>query len=413
MSKFIKRQNNLHKAQARFEKVSKRSMQFQLSFERRQKENGKFRTYANIKPGEKEYHGNNRGLFHKAVNARFRIKGDVPSVTKAINSTQPSAFKGKAFKRSAQAVNFAVQDTAKTAVDTVLAAETVGIKSGDAVQREVRNKLKEKYAREAVDDFHKGTFAQLRIGADLIKGTRQHLNLKKQYKFEKAKFKLKKAECAVFKHDTYQPKIKTNKADFRTEKSKFKEQKRSYQVGGKSNIQKAFQIRRTQKFKQTKRESKFERKKLTVEKKFKCKELKNQRKIKCNSNPGFLVLKPVKYTENRMKASAWQKAVNEDSNNYFIHVTDSVKRRIIEPTVRKVNKPQRLQRQQKKRESLSDRQKRSDQKLNRQENRLNEKSSKPQKKRKTPKSQKSYSEKFKDCAKAVGVSLRLLLRFQR
>lgn len=78
MSKFIKRQNNLRKAQARFEKVSRRSKQFQLSFERRQNENGKFRTHVSIKHGEKEYHGNNRGLFHKAVNSRFRIKGDVP-----------------------------------------------------------------------------------------------------------------------------------------------------------------------------------------------------------------------------------------------------------------------------------------------------------------------------------------------
>ncbi|WP_124098114.1 hypothetical protein [Ruminococcus sp. Marseille-P6503] len=162
-------------------------------------------------------------------------------------------------------------------------------------------------------------------------------------------------------------------------KVKFKEYKQNYKQGSKFNIQKAFQIRRTQKFQQTKRESKFERKKLTVEKKFKSKELKNQRKIKCNSNPGFLVLKPVKYTENRMKASAWQKAVNEDSDNDFMHVTDSVKRRIIEPTARKVSKLQRLQRQQKKRESLSERQKRSDQKLNRQENRLKEKSSKPPK----------------------------------
>ena len=32
-----------------------------------------------------------------------------------------------------------------------------------------------------------------------------------------------------------------------------------------------------------------------------------------------------------MKASAWQKAVNEDQDNDFVHAIDSAKRRIVEP----------------------------------------------------------------------------------
>lgn len=48
MSRLTRRQNNLQKAQARFEKVSRRSNQFQLSFERRQNENGRFRTHVRI-----------------------------------------------------------------------------------------------------------------------------------------------------------------------------------------------------------------------------------------------------------------------------------------------------------------------------------------------------------------------------
>lgn len=402
MSKFIKRQNNLRKAQARFEKVSRRSKQFQLSFERRQNENGKFRTHVSIKHGEKEYHGNNRGLFHKAVNSRFRIKGDVPSVTKTINSFQPKTFKGKTFKKSAQAVNFAIHDVTQTAIDVTLVSETIGLKSADAARREVVNNLRQKYSREAVDDYHRGTLETLRIGADAVKGTRNHFKQKKQYKLEKAKFKLKKAEYAVFKEDTFKPKIQKNNADLKSAKADIKHHKQNYRQGSKSNIQKAFRILRTQKFKQTKRENKFECKKLTVEKNFKSKELKNQRKIKHDSKTGFLVLKPVKYTENRMKASAWQKAVNEDADNDMMHVVDSAKRRIVEPAVQKISKNERLQRQQKKRESLSDRQKRSNQKLNRQENRLKEKSSKPPKKRKKPKHQKSFSKKFKDFAKTVG-----------
>ncbi len=56
MSRLTRRQNNLQKAQARFEKVSRRRNQFQLSFEKRQNENGRFRTQVRIRRGEKEYH---------------------------------------------------------------------------------------------------------------------------------------------------------------------------------------------------------------------------------------------------------------------------------------------------------------------------------------------------------------------
>lgn len=401
MSKFIKRQNNLRKAQARFEKASKRSKQFQIQFERSQNSKGKFKTKANIVRGEKQFHGNNRGLLHKAVNARFRIKGDAPSATKFINSKQPSTFNGKAFKKSAQAVNFAVHDAVKTAADTALAAETVGIKSANTARREVVNKARQKYTREAVDDYHRGTFAQLRIGADAVKGTRQHFKLKKQYRLEKAKFKLKKAEYEVFKEDKFKPDLKKNKVDKKVAKFKFKKQKQAYKSGSRSHIQKAFKIRCTQHFKQKKHELKFEKKQLKTDKKFKVKELSNQRKIKKNSNTGFLVTKPLKYTEKRMKASAWQKAVNEDSDNDMMHVVDSVKRRIVEPAVQKVSKPERLQRNQKKRESLSDKRKKSNKKLKRQENRLKEKHSKPVKQRKKPKGKKSFSDKFKDLGKLL------------
>ena len=66
-----RKQNNLRKAQARFDKVSRRSKQFQIEFVRGQNSRGKFKTKANIVRGEKQFHGNNRGLIHKAVNLCF------------------------------------------------------------------------------------------------------------------------------------------------------------------------------------------------------------------------------------------------------------------------------------------------------------------------------------------------------
>ncbi len=401
MSRFIKRQNNLRKAQAKFEKVSKRSKQFKIRFERSQNSTGRFRTRTNIVREEKTFHGNNKGLAHKFFNLKYRFEGDKPSITKTINNFQPKTFKGKLLKKSAKATNFVIHDTAQTAADVTLAGETIGLKSADAVKREVVNNLKQKYSREAVDDYHRGTFKTLNIGVDAVKGTYNHFKFKKQYKLEKAKFKLKKAEYSVFKNDTFKPKMRKNKADFKSAELNFRGQKKAYKSGSKSNIQRAFLIRRKQDFKRTKSEVKFNNKKLKSEKKFKRKELKNQRKIKRNSKTGFLILKPAKYTVNRMKASAWQKAVNEDSDNDMLHALDSTKRRIAEPVIQKVSKPERLQRQQKKRDSLADKENNKKRHLNKQESKLETKNKQPPKKRKKSKLKKSFSEKFKDLGKLL------------
>ncbi|MDE6679560.1 MAG: hypothetical protein K2K02_11030, partial [Ruminococcus sp.] len=237
MSKFIKRQNKLKKAQVRFEKVSSHSKQFKINFERRKNSKGKFKTHAEIIRSEKSYGG--KGLIHKIVNQKNRFTGDKPSVTKFINSRQPKTFKRKLFKKSAQAVNFAVHDTEKTAVDVALASETIGLKSADVAFREVKNNLKQKYTREAVDDYHKGTFFITRTAFDAVRGTRNHFKARKQYKLEKAKFRLKKVENSVFKEDTFKPKIQKNKADFKSAKLKFRVQKKACKSGSKSNIQRA------------------------------------------------------------------------------------------------------------------------------------------------------------------------------
>lgn len=97
MSKFIKRQNKLKKAQARFEKVSRRSKQFKVNFERSQDSSGKFKTHVNIIRDEKKYGG--KGLIHKIVNQKNRFTGDKPSVTKFIDSQEPKTVKGKLFKK--------------------------------------------------------------------------------------------------------------------------------------------------------------------------------------------------------------------------------------------------------------------------------------------------------------------------
>lgn len=403
-----RKENNLRKAQARLERIQNpprwkvishlRNREFQIDYRRELNRRGRYRTRAYIVRGAKSYHGNNRGLIHKTVNLKYRVQGDKPSITKNIQSWQPKTKKGRLFKANARVVNFAVHDVTQTAVDTALAAETVGLKASDIAQREVRNKLKQKYTREAVDDYHRGVFFMGKTVVDAVKGTHQHFKQKKQYKLENAKFKLKKADHAVFKAKTYQPKLKANKADLKSAKAEYK----SKIVKDKGNhLRKAMNKRRLQAFKQSERELKFERKQIVTEKKFKVKELKNQRKIAKASNPGLLILKPATYTAGRMKASAWQKAVNEDSDNDMLHVVDSAKRRVVEPIKDKVSKPQRLHRQEKKRDGLSDKKLRSEKKLNKQENRLKSKHDSYKKRKKKPnsKSRKKLKIRFQTLSK--------------
>lgn len=333
-----RKQNNLRKAQERLDRIQNpprwkvishlKNTEFQIDYRREPTSSGNYRTRAYIVRGAKSYHGNNRGVIHKAVNLKYRVQGDKPSVTRTINAWKPKTKKGKAFKANAKAVNFAVRDVGQTAVDVALASETVGLKASDTARREVRQKLQQKYTREAVDDYHRGVFFVGRTAVDAVKGTRQHLKQKKQHKLEKTKYKLKKVDYAVFKAETYSPKLKASKADVKSAKKSYKSKivKRR-----KNPYRKAMNLRRKKAYKQTKRELKFNQKQLKTDKKFRKKELRNQRKIKRNSSAGLLVLKPAKYTAKRMKASAWQKAVNEDQDNDFLHAIDSAKRRVAGP----------------------------------------------------------------------------------
>ena len=411
-----RKENNLRRAQARLDRVQNpprwkvishlKAREFQIDYRREPNRHGRYKTRAYIVRGAKSYHGNNRGLIHKTVNLKFRIHGDKPSVTRLINSAEPTTRKGKFFKRTAQVSNFLVHDTAQTAVDTALAAETVGLKGADVAQREVRNKLKQKYTREAVDDYHRGVFLMGRTAVDAVKGTHNHLKTKKQYKLEKAKLQLQKADNKLFKVKSYRPKLCANAADLRNAKAQYK----AKVVKSKGNkYRRAMNKRRLQAYKQSERELKFERKQLKTEDKFRAKELKNQTKIAKASKPGLLALKPAAYTAGRMKASAWQKAINEDQDNDFLHAVDSAKRRVAEPVAQKVSKPQRLQREEKKRDRLSDKKSKSNKKLNRQENRLNEKHDNFKKRKK--KSKPANSKNSKKAKNTLSAAVKAAAKF--
>lgn len=401
MARLRVKKSELQKARDKLERVSKRQKQFQLNFVREKTPRGRFHTAVYIERGIREQHSG-KGLLHKAVNLRFRIKGDRPSFTRAINDFEMQTKGGKFVQKSAQVTNFIVHDVGQTAIDVGLAGETIGIRAAETAGKELRYYYQNKYMREAADDYHKGIFFVGRITADGIKGTHSHFKQKRQYKIEKAKFKLKKAERKEYLTNGFKPKSKLTKADFKKTKAKFKARKRSYKNSDKSKVGRTMFKKRKQEFRHAKREYRNEMKQLKSEKAFRKKEVKNQKKIYKHSKTGLLVLKPVGYTAGRLKASAWQKAINEDSDNDMLHAIDSAKRRIADPTIQQFSAPKRLQHEQKKRDSLNDKQSKTKNRLTVQEQKLKEKGQNYRHhKKKRPQPKKSGLDKFKEGVREI------------
>ena len=353
----IFRTHNLNRARKRLERVSSRQKEFQINFVREQQRNQRFRTTPHIVRGVKEHHGN-KGLLHRAYHLKFRIKGDKPSFTRAINNFEPQTKGGKFVQTSAKATNFIVHDVAQTAVDVSLAGETIGLKSAETATREVKNHYQRKYSHEATDDYHKGILFSGRLVFDAVNGTRQRFRLKKQYQLESAKSDVKTAEYREFQ--------KEYKIKFR----KYKNQK-------------------------------FEIKKLKNEKKFKTAEMKNQQKIAKFSKQSLSAVNPVNYSVTRMTASAWQKAVNEDSDNDFMRAADEVKNRVISPISQNFTPQARLQKEQKKRDKLADKKEKAHTRLIQQEQRLHERNQPRPQRRNRIRPQKSVGDKIKENIKEI------------
>lgn len=294
MSRFNLNRNSLQKAESPLRQYGWRGTQFQVKLVRQKLENGKYRTKSQIIRGKREYHGNNRGLLHKAVNLKYRIKGDAPSVTKQIKSIKPYTVKGQIAKGTAFGAYKVTKAGSKAAISTALAAETAAVKLGDEGVRTAKNYLQQKYNSEAVDDFNRGTLASSRVAVEAAKGVHNHFKQKKQHKTEK----------------------KFNKKNF-----------------------------------------------------------KNQRKISRYSASGLLALKPLKYTGNRMTASAWQKTVHADENNDFLHAADSAKRNIYDRVKQYSSKQSKLHRQEKKRDKLQNKEGKQNRKLHSQERKLQKRKS--------------------------------------
>ena len=229
MAKLSRTHHQLAKAEKKLRKYrQKYKNSFRLQFVRQQRKNGKFKTIAYVGRGEKSNRYTGHGLIHRAVNLKTRVVGDKPSITKCLDSLKPKELIGKGFKRSAQLVNATAHTALHTAEGTVLGAETVTLKTTQAVERNVWYKLKQKYRQEAIDDYHRGTIATLGITKDTVVGTRRHFKQKKQFKLEKARYKVKKAEYKLFKGEQYKPKLAKSRKELKEVRLKFKKRKKSF-----------------------------------------------------------------------------------------------------------------------------------------------------------------------------------------
>ena len=417
MSRFNLNRNGLKKAQSPLRQYGWRGTQFQVKLVRQRLSNGKFRTKPHIVRGKKEYHSSNRGLLHKTVNLRYRIKGDIPSISKNIRSIQPRTWKGKAAKFALQTSYTAMEGTAKTAANVVigtgLAAETAAIKLGEAGLRAGHNYIKQKleqyYRDEKTGTYYKGTYAGAKLTIHATKETIAHFKQKKQNRLEKERYRLQKQTLHNFKHKTYKVKLAENKRILHKNKQRYKLKKELYLYKNGERLSnstyKKLVKRQKKRYKLNKKILKNEKKQLKTNKRFMAKNVRNQRRIARYSSAGLLVLKPAKYTWKQMKSSAWQKAVHADENNDFLELADKAKNHIYDPVKRHYSKQNKLQRKQKKRSSLQKKEQKQNHKLHKQEDKLQRKSNNAKnrkRRRNLKKSEKTFMERLKDSFKSAG-----------
>lgn len=343
MGNLERKQNNLIKAQRRFEKVAGKNQEYKIKFERTEdKSSGKFKTTVSLVKGDKGFKYKKAGVLHAtdyAVNNR--IIGDKPSVTKAINSWKPTTKKGQAVKLTVKSVNFAVHKTAKLTKHTGLLTETAVLKAGNTVGRFSINHAKNKFNAEVNSsnaDVAKMSATTVKAIKRGVGGLNQHHKLKKNYRYTKADFKLAKADYKVFKADSFKQGIEANKLKVKDlkklNKSRIKLKKTQKKVNARvhSSVAKSPAIKKSTSKRVLKPEIKLDKKILKIEKKqllstkkFKKKEMKNKKKIKNLSKPTPLLLMPVKAGSKKIAASSWQKAISADERNDLMKAASSAK----------------------------------------------------------------------------------------
>lgn len=385
--------------------------QFQLKFTRQQDNNGKFKTKIRVIRSERAYKLKNKGILHRFVNQKYRLVGDVPSLSKTVDTAlskwKPSTMRGMTAKSLIRVGTYTVKGTAKAALKTALALDTGAAAVTDMTKKKAVYEMKQglyKYKQEATDDMHKAVLEDAKLVKDAAFGVRSHFQKKKQHKLHKARYRLQKYSLQDTKPQS-KKKLKQNKREIKAKKSEIRIQKLQFKkekaIGNPAD-KTAF---RTEKkgLKLEKKELKNKRKQTKMELKTSVQNVKNLKKLSflCSLTTP-LALRPAKYTMKRMMASGYQKAIYADQSNDFVKVADFTKRHVVDRAVKQVKPAKLLEKTQKKNSKLQDKREKKHAKLKKQESRLLTKQKKNTAKKNQPKKPKpSLAKKIKQFIKNV------------
>lgn len=371
--------------------------QLQIRFTRRPNDKGKYKTYINFTRGENNFKLQNRGIVHRLVNQKYRFVGDVPPVSKRIdtslNKWMPKTAKGKAAKGIIQGGKTVLKTTSNTALKTALAADSGIVKLTDYSKYYAKRAVNEgvlKYKRESDDDANKAVLEASQLVFDTGMGIKHHFKKKKQHQLHKARYRLQKYSARDLKLQM-KPVLKQNKRDLKAKNALLKINKISYKqnldklgryrLAGKDPdaLYKVQNLKKTQfrvqkkLYKQEKKLLKKQRKKVTSELKFSSRKLRNLRLSNLLSTPMPLVLRPMKYSGKRIAASSYQKAINADQNNDFMKVADTIKRQGLDRAARELSPSKLLEKNQQKNNKAQKKHNKQKSKLQKSEKKLKSK----------------------------------------
>lgn len=433
MARLIFRMNSLERARRNFDRLDRRqhNNEIHIDFVRERNSCGSYSTKPHIRIVRNNSRLKQDGLLHSIdYTAKYQITGDIPSVRRKIESFQPRSIGGKIAKLTLKTTNNAVSRTGRTVWDIGLAAETGVIKSARVSARKSKDFIKKntisKYRNTANDDTNKAIITFTSTAFDGAISFKQHLQSRKNFDYERAKYKLQKEELKAFKRDVYRPKLSKiqfrrtdnrinilNPSKARLDRSKVilrNTSRYDATYNQKRGMVKARKIQLKQhkiEFRALDNELATEKKKLKLELKTKKKELNIQYKIQKHSDPGLLITKPLKYSANKMTASAWQKvAVSDDRDDTVQAIT-----KVHDAAEIIKKRPNKLQKDKEQNYHLKEKSGKKEHKLQQQNQRLQERSSilneKWKEKRTRPKNYKKRS-KF---AKEIILSLKPFLVF--
>ena len=223
--------------------------QAKLKFTRTQKANGKYKTRVEIVFKDRSRHSRGRGVIHNAVEFINNPEGDVPSLTKALNSANPKSFGGKAALGAAKGTYAFVKSSKKAVETTALSSESAVIFAKEQAKNKFQNKLNETTS----DDTGKALLKTSSVVYNTFSRVDKYREEKKEYKQEKQNLKEVKAEHKALA-DSYSKLLEQEEQKFKAKESKFKAQKQAFKKSDRSYAAKY-------RFKQRKKEFKAEKKK--------------------------------------------------------------------------------------------------------------------------------------------------------